>query len=113
MIVESIDIERFLDLAQTHPVFDVRSPGEFTHAHFPGAITLPLFTDEQRKIIGTAYKQQSRQDAVNLGLAFFSDRMKLIHQEVTESCHYWKEHAQNHHPILPENTVLVHCWRGG
>ena len=41
-------------------LLDVRSPGEYAHAHIPTAISLPLFTDEERKMVGTAYKQQSR-----------------------------------------------------
>ncbi len=43
MANEQVDIENFLTLSETSPVFDVRSPGEFLHAHIPGAFALPLF----------------------------------------------------------------------
>ena len=37
MAVQKIDIEQFLALAKEYPVLDVRSPGEYLHAHIPGA----------------------------------------------------------------------------
>jgi tRNA 2-selenouridine synthase len=49
-------------------VLDVRSPGEYNHAHIPGAFNLPLFSDEERKVVGTAYKQESREQAIKIGL---------------------------------------------
>ena len=53
MAIEKIQIAEFLNLSKNYPVFDVRSPLEFSHAHIPGAYNLPLFDDEQRKIVGT------------------------------------------------------------
>lgn len=113
MAIEQIDIDNFLKLSEECPVFDVRSPGEFLHAHIPGALALPLFTDEQRKIIGTAYKQQSRQDAVKKGLDFFSERMKLIPDEVDKLFSGWQKNSGNKNPRINANKILVHCWRGG
>jgi tRNA 2-selenouridine synthase len=113
MAIEQIDIEKFLKLSEECPVFDVRSPGEFLHAHIPNALALPLFTDEQRKIIGTAYKQQSRQVAVKKGLDFFSERMKLIPDEAEELFKDWQETKGKENPRINANQILVHCWRGG
>ena len=82
-------------------MLDVRSPGEYVHAHFPGAHNLPLFTNEERKIVGTAYKQESREQAIKLGLEFFGPKMnKMIAetQAVTGN---------------KQSSVLVYCWRGG
>ncbi|MEO6637865.1 MAG: tRNA 2-selenouridine(34) synthase MnmH [Ginsengibacter sp.] len=107
MAIEQVNIENFLKLSEESPVFDVRSPGEFFHAHVPRAKSLPLFTDEQRKVIGTAYKQQSRQVAVKKGLDYFSERMKNM---IGETEGIIKESKK----IFPnENRILVHCWRGG
>jgi len=53
MSIEKIDISRFLELSLRLPVFDVRSPGEYAQARIPGAYSLPLFNDEERKIEGT------------------------------------------------------------
>lgn len=107
MPIEKTDIENFLELSETFPVLDVRSPGEYSHAHIPGAVSIPIFTDEQRKIIGTAYNKQGRQIAVNHGLGYFAERMKTIPAEVEKIA--TSENAGN-------NTIkvfLIHCWRGG
>jgi tRNA 2-selenouridine synthase len=113
MAIEQLDIENFLKLSQTCPVLDVRSPGEYLHAHIPGAETLPLFTDEQRKKIGTAYKLQSRQIAVNIGLEYFSDRMKVLPVEAEKLLNEWEKNREKKNAALTTNPVLVHCWRGG
>ena len=39
------------------PIFDVRSPSEYASGHVPGAVSVPLFSDEDRAEIGTVYKQ--------------------------------------------------------
>ena len=49
MAIQKLTIEEFLKRAKQYPVLDVRSPGEYGHAHIPGAYSLPLFTDEERK----------------------------------------------------------------
>ena len=113
MAIEQVEIEMFLELSNHHPVFDVRSPGEYTHAHIPAAFTLPLFTDDQRKVIGTAYKQQSRQAAVKIGLDYFSERMKLILPEVEEKYRSFLKLKGKEYLEANRNTILVHCWRGG
>ena len=107
MAIEQIDINDFIKLSQERPVLDVRSPAEYLHAHIPGAFSLPLFTDEQRKFIGTAYKQQSRQVAVKIGLGYFSHRMEAILSDAEEKIiNQAKKGSEDNH-------VLVHCWRGG
>ena len=109
MAIEQVDIEKFLKLSEHFPVFDVRSPGEFSHAHIPGALPLPLFADDQRSIIGTIYKKESRQLAVDKGLEFFSVRMKTVKQEVEDLI----KESQKSKEGEKHNQVLLHCWRGG
>ncbi len=104
MPVKKIDIAEFITLAQEKPVIDVRSPGEFVHGQFPGAVSLPLFSDEERKIIGTAYKQQRREIAIKLGLDFFGPKMRNIVEEAEVIA---KSMEQDN------RTILVTCWRGG
>ena len=109
MPVEKTDINQFLSLAKLHPVMDVRSPGEYLHAHIPGAYSLPLFTDEERAVIGTAYKQRSRGEAVNLGLGFFGPNMKPL----ADKAKALAEEFYQKKPNPNDNIILVHCWRGG
>src|SRR5438045_9682426 len=112
MAIEKINIENFLKLAEHYPVIDVRSPGEYTHAQIPGAYSLPLFTDEERKVNGTIYKQQSRESAIKIGLDYFGPKMKRMVEEV-EALIGNRQQAINKNPLPIINCVLVHCWRGG
>lgn len=109
MGVEKIHIEQFLELAKHYPVFDVRSPGEYKHAHIPGACSLPLFTDEERKVVGTTYKQQSREQAIKIGLDYFGPKMRKMVEEVESIC----SSRNSHLTTQDSRIILVHCWRGG
>ena len=71
-----VAIDVFIKECSTGILLDVRSPAEYHHAHIPGAISFPLFTDEERKVVGTAYKQQSREAAIKIGLDFFGPKMR-------------------------------------
>ena len=114
MPIEKIHIEQFVELAKHHPVLDVRSPGEFVHAHIPRAYSLPLFSDEERKIVGTTYKQQSREAAIKVGLDFFGPKMRKMVEEVEEIVGRASAMAENNNGSPGRSkTVLVHCWRGG
>ncbi|MBS1588800.1 MAG: tRNA 2-selenouridine(34) synthase MnmH [Bacteroidetes bacterium] len=106
MSIERIHIDQFIELSFVHPVFDVRSPGEFFHAHLPKAFSLPLFTDEQRQKIGTAYKQIHRKEAIKIGVDYFGPRMRTLIEEVETI-------LKNNNPHTDNNTLLIHCWRGG
>jgi tRNA 2-selenouridine synthase len=85
-------------------LLDVRSPSEYAHAHIPGAVSLPLFTDEERKVVGTAYKQESREKAIKIGLDFFGKNMVVLIEQVEKIIAAKKSMSRE---------VCVHCWRGG
>ncbi len=114
MAVQKIDIEQFLELSDSHVVLDVRSPGEYDHAHIPGAISFPLFSDEERKIVGTTYKQKSREQAIKIGLEFFGPKMRKMVEEVEEIISNRQNILSNEEKKLSvAKSILVHCWRGG
>ena len=117
MAIQKVTIEEFLQLAKQHPVFDVRSPGEFEHAHIPGAISLPLFTDEERKVVGTAYKQESKQAAIKIGLDYYGVKMRsMVEQAEAHTAEFYKNRNKSNAPVPPlggGGGILVHCWRGG
>lgn len=85
-------------------MLDVRSPGEYRHAHIPGAVNLPLFSDEERSQVGTAYKQRSREQAIKIGLDYFGPKMRTMVETVEKLLR---------HGFIHNKEVLVHCWRGG
>ena len=96
----SIDISNFLQQSShTNSIIDVRTPNEFEQGHIPGAVNIPLFSNEERVIVGTLYKQQGKQPAILKGLEFVGPKMTDIINKA-QAC------TQN-------NTLFVHCWRGG
>jgi tRNA 2-selenouridine synthase len=98
-MVEQIGIEQFFKLSEDLPLIDVRSPKEFEHAHIPGAVNLPLFSNDERAEVGISYKNGGRQEAILLGLKFVGPKMTFFAHEVLR--------------IAVDNQVVVHCWRGG
>lgn len=117
MPAEKINIERFLELAKDHWLIDVRSPGEYNHAHIPGAYNLPLFTDKERALVGTKYKQESRESAIKAGLDFFGPKMRKMVEEAEGICKKEFEigtnNSSNEFPIPNFKELLIYCWRGG
>lgn len=109
MAVIKVLTEEFLQLAKYYPVLDVRSPGEYSHAHIPGAISFPLFSDEERKVVGTMYKQESKEKAIKKGLEYFGVKMVKMVEEAENISNKISPDKQQ-----PEKKIiLVHCWRGG
>ena len=96
---EKLEPYAFVTAAAHGPILDVRSPGEYQRAHIPGAISFPLFTDDERARVGTIYKQNGKDAAVELGLEFVGPKMAK-----------WVKEAKK---LAVDNTVYVHCWRGG
>ena len=95
-----LSVDEFLKKAQTLPVIDVRSPGEYDHAHIPGSVSIPLFDNEERALVGTKYKNAGKDSAVLLGL-------DLVGPKLAE----FVKKSKKLNPKTKE--VLVHCWRGG
>jgi tRNA 2-selenouridine synthase len=99
MMINTIEIEQFLELSKKYPVFDVRAPQEYAQGHIPNAYSLPLFTDGERALIGTLYKQQGKQIAMQKALELVGPTLSILVQHVAQE--------------TPGKTILVHCWRGG
>jgi tRNA 2-selenouridine synthase len=89
-------------------VLDVRSPAEYSHAHMPRAISFPLFSNEERKVVGTAYKQESREKAIRIGLDFFGPKMRAM---VEEAERLLRENSSA--DPIQDRSIFVYCWRGG
>jgi tRNA 2-selenouridine synthase len=109
--VQRLTIKDFLQQSRDHVLLDVRSPGEYNHAHIPSAVSFPLFTDEERKIVGTTYKQKSREDAIKSGLDFFGPKMRKMVEEAEHLVQ--SQESQSLKPGATSKCVFVYCWRGG
>ena len=109
-----VQIEEFLLESKNALLLDVRSPGEYNHVHIPGAISLPLFTDEERKVVGTAYKQKSREDAIKIGLDYFGPNMRGMVEEVERLiADRWKLAENTDNEQRTTASIMLYCWRGG
>ena len=94
-----ITIDFYFQNLEHIPIIDVRSPGEFAKGQIPDAHNVDLFTDEERTIVGTAYKKVSQERAIELGYEFVTPKLNEFINKSIE--------------IAPEKVVVVHCWRGG
>lgn len=87
------------DLSQYSEIIDVRSPDEYALDHLPNAINLPVLNNEERKQVGTLYKD-SPFEARKIGAALISKNV-ATHLETR-----LQEYG-------PEYSPLLYCWRGG
>ena len=72
---EQIQVDVFLAQARELPVIDARAPSEFSLGHIPGAVNVPLFSDEERAEIGTTYKKVGRREAIMIGMRHIGSRL--------------------------------------
>ena len=98
-MINSITIHQYLEQHINIPIVDVRSPGEYTQGHLPLSFNVPLFSNEERAIVGTAYKQQSKEKAMELGLEFVQPKLQSFIDECNQ--------------IKKDKKIIIHCWRGG
>jgi len=96
-ILQTADPE---SLARYDMVIDVRSPGEFAEDHAPGAVNLPVLSDQERAEVGTIYVQESR---------FLARRVGAAHIARNVARHLDTVLADRPGSFQP----LIYCWRGG
>lgn len=65
-------------------LIDVRSPSEFKKEHIPGSINIPIFSDEERHLVGEMYVQNSPELAKKMGIEFASKKLPHIYEQVSE-----------------------------
>ena len=94
-----ITIDFYFQHLKHLPIIDVRSPGEFAKGHIPTAHNIDLFTDEERAVVGTAYKKESKERAIEIGYEYVKPKLEdFVIQSIQ---------------VAPEKEVIVQCWRGG
>lgn len=92
--------DALLRLGDFSDIIDARSESEYAEDHLPGALNWPSLNDEERKIVGTRYKQISQFEARKLGAALVAKNIAA--------------HIQRHVLDKPrEWQPLLYCWRGG
>lgn len=93
-----LHIDEVLKAANTL-LIDVRSEDEYSHAHIPGAVNIPLLRNPERVVVGTLYKQQGRDAAVKAGFEFAGPRFSELYDQFNL--------------LSSQQEVVFYCWRGG
>lgn len=98
-MLKLIPVSELLHLPEMPILLDARSEGEFNQGHIPGAISFPILNNEERKEVGTCYKQKGHQKAVVLGY-------KLVGPK-------FPDYLEQAYKRFGQNEIYIHCWRGG
>ena len=99
-VVKNPGFATVAQLAEYTEIIDARTPAEYAEDHIPGAINLPVLSDEERARIGTLHKQVSAFDAKKAGAALVSRHIA--------------DHLERHFASKPAGyKPLIYCWRGG
>jgi tRNA 2-selenouridine synthase len=81
-------------------LIDARTPAEFALDHIPGAVNYPVLDNEERRIVGTLYKQVGAFEARRVGGAMVAANLaRHLQGPLADRPAEWKP--------------LVYCWRGG
>ena len=62
--IQYLSIYEFLLQSEGYLLLDVRAPKEYNKGHIPHATSFPLFNDEERAVVGTSYKKESKEKAI-------------------------------------------------
>lgn len=81
-------------------IIDVRAPAEFAQDHLPGALNMPVLSDQERAEVGTIYTQDSPFQARKTGGALVAlNTARHLQGPLANKDGGWQP--------------LVYCWRGG
>ncbi|MDP3134952.1 MAG: tRNA 2-selenouridine(34) synthase MnmH [Burkholderiaceae bacterium] len=81
-------------------IIDARSPAEYAIDHIPGAMNCPVLDNEERRIVGTLYKEQGAFEARRVGGAMVAANLaRHLRERFADKPASWKP--------------MVYCWRGG
>ncbi len=87
------------ELLESHLLVDVRTPLEFAEDHLPGAINVPLLSDDERVEIGILHKEVGPHAARRRGLEMTAHRFPEMVRTIADAA--------------GDRPILCYCWRGG
>ncbi len=94
--MQKISYAAYLKKYSRYPLIDVRTPLEFKKGRILSARNIALFSNSQRAVIGTVYKQKGQKQAILQGLKFV--RLFKLGQKIQ---------------TLSTSTAVIYCARGG
>lgn len=99
MTEQLITLDELWNLREQLPLIDARSEDEFAQSQIPKAINLPILNNEERKIVGTLYKEKGSLEATLEGFRLVGPRFHQIQKEALSK--------------FPDKKIILYCWRGG
>ena len=99
MKYREVEPEELLIL-ENSAIVDVRSPSEYREFHIPRAVNIPVFDDNEKKLIGLIYRNEGAPMAFEKGREFALKKLPSILER-------FKDLTSNY------ESVIVYCWRGG
>jgi tRNA 2-selenouridine synthase len=97
-----LSVSDFLEARKKFPLIDVRTPAEYKYGHIPGALNIPLLSDDERVEVGTLYKNKGKEAA-------FLRALELTGPKMADYVRQMQTLMQRR----SSGKVIVHCWRGG
>ncbi len=88
-------------VVENRPLIDVRAPVEFEKGAFPHAVNLPLMSNDERHLVGIAYKEKGHDAAVDLGHSLVNGTTK------EDRVQAWLDF------ISANPEAQLYCFRGG
>jgi len=95
--MQKISVEETLEL-KDKVVIDTRSPVEFEKDRIPGSVNIPILDNEERKIVGTLYKDNP-DDAIKVGYEYYNKKLPRMVKEFKK--------------LDKDKKIIIYCWRGG
>lgn len=86
------------EINDNYILIDVRSPKEFLDFHIPGALSMPIMDDDERKIVGTLYQHGSHDEAKKMALQFGTKKIGDYHDFIVNN---------------KDRSIVFYCARGG
>ncbi|TCK06676.1 tRNA 2-selenouridine(34) synthase MnmH [Phorcysia thermohydrogeniphila] len=97
-LVREVTVEEAL--SKGFKLVDVRTKEEFEEFHIPGAVSVPLFSKEEREEVSKVYYEKGEKEARLFALKLIGPKLHAIVSRIREI----RER---------EGQVAVYCWRGG
>lgn len=102
-IISSEELLRLLSGSNPeHCLIDVRSEGEFSEGSLPFFRNIPILRNDERAQVGTCYKRDGRESAMDLGHRLVAPYRDTLIAD-------WLAEIEK----APQQKAIVHCWRGG
>lgn len=98
--MRTITVEEMMTISESCRLIDLRSPKEYNQGTIYHAMSLPILDDTERAIVGTVYKQESKEKAKITGIKHVSEKLDKLVAAISAEARHGKK-------------LVLFCSRGG